>query len=462
MEVVIGEKLAVRGYTAEVEKWCRENLVIDNPDFYKKERLGKWTGGTPRQIFLYERFGEWLMLPFGVQKDFLRLFGEGASVWNVFHEKRHVQYESSIKPYDYQQTMIEKAIEAEHGVLVMPCGSGKTQTALEIVARIGGKALWLTHTQDLLHQSMERSKSVFGLDKDMYGTITDGKVSIGQGITFATVQTMSKTDVKQFRGMFDVVIVDECQHCCGSPTRVTQFYKVVSNLCARYKFGLTATPKRSDGLEKSMFALLGGVVHEVTKAEVANTTCPVHVFRYETDYKPNEDVVLAGDGTLNYAALVDDLTHDYKRMMFVIQKIIDLDGPTIVLGNRVEYLQKLATQIKGKRTLCLSGMGTNKKAKAERKDILEKLNNGEIDAVFASYKLAAEGLDCPNLRYVVLATPEKDPSLVQQATGRVGRKADGKSFGTVIDFVDNFGMYRGWAKRRMNVYRKLEYGVDIY
>lgn len=46
-----------------------------------------------------------------------------------------------------------------------------------------------------------------------------------------------------------------------------------------------------------------------------------------------------------------------------------------------------------------------------------------------------------------------------QSVGRVGRKAEGKPFGTVIDFVDNFGMYKGWTKKRKNIYKKLSYNI---
>lgn len=46
-----------------------------------------------------------------------------------------------------------------------------------------------------------------------------------------------------------------------------------------------------------------------------------------------------------------------------------------------------------------------------------------------------------------------------QSVGRVGRKADGKEYGTVIDFIDDFGMYRGWAKKRMGFYRKI--GAEV-
>lgn len=49
---------------------------------------------------------------------------------------------------------------------------------------------------------------------------------------------------------------------------------------------------------------------------------------------------------------------------------------------------------------------------------------------------------------------------IMQAAGRVGRKADGKEFGTVIDFQDSFGMYEGWGAKRMGIYKELKYYVD--
>lgn len=48
-----------------------------------------------------------------------------------------------------------------------------------------------------------------------------------------------------------------------------------------------------------------------------------------------------------------------------------------------------------------------------------------------------------------------------QAAGRVGRKADGKEFGTVVDFVDNFGMYKGWQKKRISYYKKLDFLLTL-
>lgn len=454
MQIIIREKLIIKNPTPAVSKWCREHLVIDNPEYYKKEQMGKWTGNTPRDIYLYEKCGDDLHLPFGCARDIWKLCVRGLSWEVLIHSIRHLEYKSNINLYPYQEKAVLEALRCKNGILVMPCGSGKTQSGLEIIARIGGRALWLTHTQDLLNQSKKRAESV--LSDAKFGTITEGKINVGEHITFATIQTMCKIDLPTYRDCWDVIIVDECQHCCGSPTRVTQFYKVLSNLSARYKIGLTATPKRADGLEASMFALLGGVICEITREDVAHITCPIHVEQISTGWYPKDDITMF-DGTIDYSKVIDSMIHDDDRFQIVMDTINDLPdaSPVIVLANRVEYLQDMRTNYE-KTGVCLSGMGQSKKAKAERKAALEALNNGEIDAIFATYQLAKEGLDVPNLRYVVFATPEKDETTVIQSVGRVGRKAQGKEFGTVIDFVDDFGMCKGWAKKREGYYRKIE------
>ena len=457
MQFVVSNTIRVFDPNEKLIKWCREKLVIDNPEYEKKLRIGKWLGNTSKKISLYETVGNEIHIPFGCFRELYSDFHDKTLFKAYFRPIQRVFYDSRIKLYDYQEEATNKALKAKNGVIVMPCGSGKTQTALEIVNRIGGRCLWLTHTQDLLNQSMTRAKSCFGLPLEDYGTITEGKVDIKK-ITFATVQTMCRIDLRKHRYDFDVVVVDECHKCVGSPTNVMQFYKVLSNIGARYKYGLTATPKRADGLEKSMFALLGDIIIEIPKSVVEETTCTVETRQIETGYTPDLDVVLSGDGTINYSSLIDDLVHNKERFDVILEMIDSLpDGnPALILGNRVEYLERL-NEACSKKSICLSGLGASKRAKQERKEALEKLNIGDLDCVFATYQLAKEGLDVPNLRYVIFATPEKDETTVTQASGRVGRKADGKDKGIVIDFVDNFGMYRGWAKKRANIYKKLKY-----
>lgn len=455
MKIRVGNNIAIIEPTPQIKQYCNDNLVLPNPDYYKLERLGKWTGSIPKEIVLYEIQGDTYILPFGCLQD----------VWNIcnnqtlyvvgFKRLERLEYGSNINLYNYQENAVQAVLKAKNGILVMPCGSGKTQCGLEIISRLGGRALWLTHTQELLTQSMQRAKSTLDCDTSCYGTITAGKVNIGSHITFATVQTMCKIDLPQYQDVWNIIIVDECQHCCGSPTRVTQFYKVLSSLAARYKIGLTATPKRNDGLEKSMFALLGGIIHTVDRSAVAEKTCRVVVKTVETGYQPNMDNVLGGDGTIDYMALIDDLINNEDRFKKVLETIEQLAGSAIVLANRVAYLKRLNECYSG-RSVCLSGAGYTKKAKEKRKTALDDLRCGNIDVIFATWQLAAEGLDIQNLRYVVFATPEKNAVVVTQAAGRVGRKSDGKEYGTIIDFVDDFSMYKKWYKARLGYYKKID------
>ena len=461
MNIIVGNKIRVQDYSSEILKWCQEYLILDNPEYYKKERMGLWCGNIPQEIFLYEKDGNDLILPFGCV-GYLK--NAGYALKSSILPCKRFCYNSNINLYPYQEKAVKEAFRARNGVIVMPCGSGKTQTALEIIARLGVKTLWLTHTQDLFNQSLNRAKSVLSCDNSSYGTITGGKVNIGSGLTFATVQTMSKLDLSAYRDTWGCVVVDECHKAIGSPTKVMQFYKVLSALSCRYKFGLTATPKRADGLERSMYALLGGKIVEVSKDDVADTTCPVQVQQINTGYMPNLDMALAGDGTINYAGLVNDLTHNEERFEKIMETLskIPFSQPVMVLANRVEYLQLLCKEYNERQignAICLSAMGNSKSAKQARKQALNALDSGELDCVFATYQLAKEGLDVPNLRYVVFATPEKDETTVMQAAGRVGRKAEGKECGTVIDFVDDFGMYKGWAKKRERYYKKLGYNI---
>lgn len=443
-----------------VREYCEEHLVLDNPDYIKKKRMGLYVDNVDHEICLYESLPHSIALPFGCLQDVWDMYPRKEAYLYEICPAERLEYKSGINLYPYQEEAVQAALKWKNGALVMPCGSGKTQCGLEIIARIGGQALWLTHTHDLLTQSRDRAEACMDLPDGAIGTITAGKVDIGTHITFATVQTMAKLDLSQYRDMFSVVIVDEAQHCCGSPTRVTQFYKVVSNLAARYKIGLTATPKRADGLQAAMFALLGHKIHEVTRAQVAHNTCPIKVKTIETGYQPEYDAILQGDGTIDYNKLIDNMIGDdvrFEKIMSVINAIPHAN-PTIVLANRVKYLEDMRINYE-KTGIYLSGKSQSKKAKEERRQALAALNNGEIDCIFATYQLAAEGLDVPNLRYVVFATPEQNETTVIQAAGRVGRKAEGKDFGTVIDFLDDFDMYRGWYSKRLRYYREL--GAEV-
>lgn len=462
MEIYVDNKIYVKDYDNYISAYCKNNLQFVNPEFIKKQQQGRWLGNTQPNIVLYEKIGNNVILPFGCLADLFRdLTGKVKFYNKIINSGVKIDYKSNIKPYAYQEKAIQTAIHYKNGVIVMPCGSGKTQTALEMIARIGGRTLWLTHTNDLLTQSMNRAKSCFGLSVGEFGVITAGRINVGNAITFATVQTMSNIDLSSLKNYFDVVIVDECHKCIGSPTNMMMFYKVLSNLSARYKYGLTATPKRADGMERCMYAILGKKIYEVDKKEVACNTCPVVVKKVKTDFTPDIDVILAGDGTLVYASLVKNITQDSARNKKIVEDLQKLNGSTLILSDRVEHLTTLHQMLNRQDSAVMYAVSASKSSRELRKRLLDELNTGKIKYLFATYKLAKEGLDVPSLKYLVMATPQKDETTVVQSAGRVGRKAENKDHGTVIDYVDNFGILMGYSKKRDRYYKKLGYSIDI-
>ena len=207
-----------------------------------------------------------------------------------------------------------------------------------------------------------------------------------------------------------------------------------------------------------MFALLGGIVHEVPQSAVVGNTVPVRVKFVDTGYKPDVDKITDGDGTLNYAKLISDITENKDRNAVIVGEIqrAAQNGGVLVLSDRLQHLdvmEKRLCAVLPYRTARL-GIAATKAGKDRRARILTDLNSGALNVVFATYKLAKEGLDVPNLRTVVFATPQKDKTTVVQSAGRVARKAEGKEYGMVIDFSDDFGLLRGYEKKRRGYYKK--------
>jgi len=454
--VSIGRRIEIENPSSELLDYVKNNLVVDNPDFTKKLRMGFWLGNTPKHLHLYETNASKLILPFGVLHDIWHLI-KGYSYTTHFPELP-LDIEAQVSLYDYQETAVSAMVKAKNGILLAMCGGGKTRCGLAYISQINQKALWLTHTGDLLTQS-KNSAIALGFDPAKLGTITGGKVNIGEHITFATVQTLSKLNLQEYTDTWSVVIVDECQHLCGTPTKVMQFYKCVSALNARHKFGLTATLHRSDGLEKCITSLVGNVIHEVPREAVAANRVSAVIQPVYTNIKLPE-LAQASDGTLDYTKLVTALCEDEARNKLIANMIasdIEQGHSVLVLSDRIFHLENLIEllplNIQGI-VAKVDGKMTSKKCKETRQDVMAGMRTSELKGLFASYMLAKEGLDIVNLDRLYLTTPHSNYTTIVQSAGRIERKFEGKNDAIVYDFVDDFGYASGCFAKRKRHYKK--------
>jgi superfamily II DNA or RNA helicase len=107
----------------------------------------------------------------------------------------------------------------------------------------------------------------------------------------------------------------------------------------------------------------------------------------------------------------------------------------------------------------IDGSMTTKKGKAEREQAIEDMRSGKKRYLFASYRLAKEGLDVPRLDRLYLTTPQKDFAVIVQSVGRIARTFEGKDKPVCYDYVDDIDYLVNAYKQRCRHYR--ESGCEV-
>lgn len=454
-KLIIKNNITLFNTPSELIDLINSDLVIKNPDYIKKERMNKWLGSTSEYLSLFIKKGETYILPFGYYEFILDYFKkihykDKISIETHFSPLNLINLKEKVELYPYQENTLNSLLNAKNGCLLAPCGSGKTRIGLALIKALGLKALWLTHTKDLLNQSKENAEFLFTSEKETFGTITEGKVNIGSTITFATVQTLSKIDPKIYDNEFNVVIVDEAHHLAGTPTQATMFYKVINSINARYKFGLSATYKRSDGLINTVFYNLGKIKHTISEKEVAKYRVEKTLMRQISITKDYDLCSYTfSDGMVDYNKLINMLVCDNARNKQIIDNIIkNKDKYQIVLSLRVEHLNILERMLNAKniKTFKVDALTKNR-------DFTNLNNDKKI--LLATFQLAKEGLDIPKLEVLHITLPIKDEVALIQSIGRIQRKSQNKKEAIIYDYLDtNIAYCLGAYKKRISIYKK--------
>lgn len=364
MQAIISNEIRIENPTPEIISWCNRYLVYDNPEYQQLKRMGKddyirWKH-IPEKIYLYYLDGDILVVPYGCLYALLPAFNRaGCKIYQSFNNASDISFRGSKVQgidefFDYQEDAINAAIAAKSGVIVAGCGSGKTYLGMELIKRLGKRALWLCHTGDLLRQAKDDLLKLYPMAK--VGLTTEGKLEIGEDITISTVQTMCKIDPNLYKDKFGVIICDEAAHVCGTPTKLKMFTSVLSKIPARYKFGLTATPVRADGLINAMYAYIGAnpngtfsPTYKVDRERVK--TMEAEHIRIDLDYPitmRDQMQLLDSAGMTDYMKLIPFLCEKQVRNEAIVENVVKCaqEGrKQIVLSLRVEHCKVLVQML---------------------------------------------------------------------------------------------------------------------
>lgn len=456
MEILIDNEITIIQPRKEILDWCKENLVFVNPEYVSKLKMHLYVGQTPKKLILFKTDGSNLIVPYGVLPKLKMFIREDDIVIEAFCYHRKYDYFWYTELRDYQEIAVEKLYEAGMGIIQSTAGSGKTHIGIALACKYQTKVLWITNKIDLLDQSYERALD-FLIDEKLLGTISEGKVNIGEVFTFATVQTLCNINLSLYKNVWDVIIVDECHRVAVSDS-ITQFQKVLENLSAKHKFGLSATVDRADGLIGTTYSLIGDVVYVVPDEDVKDYVKRVTILPRITNLVLDFDVdspYMNSDGTINFTKLTTIISKNTNRNANILEDLLEnQDHFNLILSDRLEQLRYLQSITPN--SVIVDGSMTSKKGKEQRRQAINDLREGKKHYLFATYKLAKEGFDIPRLDRLFLITPQKEKVTTTQAIGRIARTFEGKGEPICYDYIDRSRITINFYKKRLAIYKKLK------
>ncbi len=419
---------------------------VHNPEFHQREQLRLSTWNTPRMIRCYDEDLDRLYLPRGLLEDAAKVVGAAGSRLAVDDRRPPV----SPRPFVFtgkltptQEEAVSELAKHELGVLVAPTGAGKTVMACALIASVGTPTLVLVHTKPLAEQWRQRLGDLLGLKRREIGQLGAGRTRRSGVVDIATLQTMARRDdPSEVFAEYGLVIVDECHHLPA-----VTFERCVRGATNRRWVGLTATPRRRDGLEGILHMHLGPVRHTM----VLDPAATVLVRRDLVVHDTLADPEIAEGAAVQ--AILGQVAADEGRTRQICADVADAHRRgrnVLVFTDRTEHLDALRAELSRGHDLepaVLKG-GTGKK---RRVAILEALRAGEAPVLLlATGAYLGEGFDLPVLDTLFLTFPISGRTRVVQYVGRVTRPLPGKAAVEVHDYHDSLHpLLRRMHQRRL-------------
>ncbi len=309
-------------------------------------------------------------------------------------------------------------------------GTGKTVTAASDARVFGKRTLFLVHRHELLDQAVKTFRQVW--PEVSVGSYEGGLKEKDAFVVCATVQTVARHLEDFAPDDFGYLVLDECHHGAAATWRT-----VLSYFRPAFTLGLTATPERTDG--QDLLEIFQNIAHrlDLKTAVELDTLVPVRCIRIRTNIDMR-DVRMNG-----FKYNTQDL-ESVIRVPSRNQLIVDVwceyvrNKPTVVFCASVRHAEEIAGlfQAAGVQARCVSGSLKS----AERRQVLEDYEAGRLP-VLCACDLLNEGWDAPCTQVLFMARPTLSRTLYTQQLGRGMRKAPGKDFLMVFDFVDNANLF---------------------
>jgi DNA excision repair protein ERCC-3 len=334
------------------------------------------------------------------------------------HEISLKQNDWKIRPY--QELAAEGFWHGGSGVVVLPCGAGKTIVGAAAMAHAKATTLILVTNTVAARQWRDELLRRTTLNEDEIGEYSGAKKEI-RPVTIATYQVMTKkkNGVYSHLDLFDthdwgLIIYDEV-HLLPAP-----IFRFTADIQSRRRLGLTATLVREDGMEGEVFSLIGPKRFDVPwkEIEAQGYIAPAECIEVRVNLTEAE--------RLSYATAEPEERYRYcattRTKRNVVEKLVDLHAgeQILVIGQYIDQLDDLSETlgvpvIKGETPI------------KDREKLFAAFRTGEITCLVVS-KVANFSIDLPEATIAIQVSGAFGSRQEEaQRLGRIVRpKADGR------------------------------------
>ncbi|MCR5605043.1 MAG: DEAD/DEAH box helicase [Lachnospiraceae bacterium] len=366
---------------------------------------------------------------------------------DIAKQEKNISIEKyRLKPNSMQVgfiTNLRKIVDAgeNKALLISATGTGNTFASAFAMRELGFKrVLFLVHRGQLARQTKRAYKKVFGGSVSM-GIVGAGYSEYDADYIFATVQTLNRDEhlLQYAPDSFDAICLDEAHHVPADT-----YQKIMRHFTPGLWLGMTATPdKRDDNIEgRNVYEQFNyQIAYEIRlqQAMEENLLCPFHYFGITDlsiigDDKNRDFSVLTSDERVRHIIEQADYygySGDKVKGLIFCSSIKESE----ILSEKLNHSVNPATG-KKYRTVALNGSASE----TERSEAFERLAGDDEDSLdyILSVEILNEGVDIVEVNQVIMLRPTQSPIVFIQQLGRGLRKAQGKEYVVIIDFIGNY------------------------
>lgn len=457
-----------------IQNQIRSLAAFDNPEFYKNKRLGYSNYYNFSAVYLGKDVDGYIQIPGGLKEQIIeecKKSGIDVDISDQREKGRPIRVSFKGDLRTQQELAAEKLLTYSDGVLSAATAFGKTVVCSYLIAERKVNTLILLQSKDLLNQWVDELNKFLDIKEEPpeYETKTgrkkkrDSVIGILHGskntltgiIDVAMVGSMySKGEFNDLINSYGMVIMDECHHAASNTSM-----ELLQKINAKYVYGVSATPKRGDSMDKIIYMLLGPLRHRFTALERAQEQGIGHYF--VPRYTRVVDTADSKDDINKAYSLIS--TSKVRNEMIVNDVIacIAMKQTPVILTKFKEHAKLLYDTLKEEadHVFLLYGDNTDKE-NADIRVRLKQVPKNESLILVATGQKIGEGFDFPRLDVLMLAAPVSFEGRLEQYVGRLNRDYEGKEAVYVYDYIDPHVRYfnKMYAKR-LREYKKTGFSI---